>query len=64
MERQRKWIRSEHRLPNAKEDLVRLWKEQISNDLAALASRIGAGAAADIVPAPADEMPQEEEEGL
>jgi hypothetical protein len=54
-----KWIRSEHRLANAREDLARLWKERISKDLA---SRNGAAAAAGLSD-PADNIPVEEEEG-
>jgi hypothetical protein len=39
-----KWIRDEHRLPNAREELERLWKERISN-VQAKATGAGAGAA-------------------
>ncbi len=49
-----KWIRSEHRLANAREDLARLWKERISKDLA---SRNGAAAAG--LSDPADNIPVE-----
>jgi hypothetical protein len=53
------WIRAEHRLPNAREELERLWKERIANHIA---SRSGDDGAA-LVEDPADRLPVEEEDG-
>ena len=56
-----KWIRAEHCLPNAGEDLERLWKERVGSDLDPGA---GAGAAAGAqagVEDPANALPLEEE---
>ena len=52
------WIRAEHRLPNAREDLERLWKERIANDSKSKDGAVAAAALAD----PADELPLEEGE--
>jgi hypothetical protein len=54
-----KWIRDEHRLPNAREELERLWKERISN---VQAKATGAGAGAAGKEDPADKLPVEEDE--
>ena len=52
----RSLIRADHRLPNAREELERLWKERIDKDLAALSGAAGAG-----VVDPADSLPLEDE---
>ena len=49
-----KWIRDEHRLPNARQELGRLWKERIAKDGA---SGTGAGAAQAVLEDPADRLP-------
>ncbi len=54
-----KWIRDEHRLPNAREELERLWKERIAN---VQAEATGAGAGAPVREDPADKLPLEEDE--
>jgi hypothetical protein len=54
-----KWIRAEHRLPNAREDLERLWKERLASDPG---PGDGAGAAAGArVADPADALVYEDE---
>jgi hypothetical protein len=52
-------IRADHRLPNAREELERLWKERIDKGLAA--SPGAAGAAGAGVVDPADALPLEDE---
>ena len=49
-------IRADHRLPNAREELERLWKELIEKDLAAIPGAAEAG-----VVDPADVLPLEDE---
>ena len=50
------WIRAEHRLANAREDLERLWKERIANDIASKKGAPGADAVD-----PMDQLPVEDE---
>ena len=52
----RAFIRADHRLPNAREELERLWKERIDKGLAASPGAAGAG-----VVDPADALPLEDE---